>query len=161
MDLSQKKEILIAMGDHLDGIDNVEERNEAGFNRVDKDRWQMVRGDCRQMAWVLRKYERQLVVAFGQEQYDAVFAEDLVAERRPEAMVCVTVENSLVLFRLRGKTQLFDQFREVQARYGLTYKAQYGACAVAISDMPHFDFQGFKNALQEIGFCVASLRKKS
>lgn len=236
MDVNQKIQVLVAMGSYLDGIDNVEERNWVGFNRPDKDRWPVVSGNFQGMAQILGKYRRQLVKAFGEEQYDAVFG-DFVPERplltptvkefevhwhlhgfvrrsseynqvlraygiydgrikvarmsefdfdafraalsdldidvvdlpelpkvpdepKETATLTTTVVHEaapLVLFRLQGKTDNWNRFRDLQSQYGLTYMSDYGACVVAVSDMPTFDFSGFKSALGEIGIALQDL----
>lgn len=67
-------ETLLAMGDYLDGIDDVRERNDAGFNRFDKQAWPGRRGRTAGMQKLLAKYTRQLTERFGAEACECLTA---------------------------------------------------------------------------------------
>lgn len=76
MELKQTTvEKLQKFGDYLNGIDDVRERNDAGFNQPDKMRWPHIRNHGAMMGVVLRKYRRQLSGAFGVEEFDSVFSD--------------------------------------------------------------------------------------
>lgn len=74
---------LLDIGRHLDQIDNVQEQNSIGFNKIDKNRWSMLihsLGDVDNeqtrkkvvgiMRSILRKYKRQIHNTFGEEEYE-------------------------------------------------------------------------------------------
>jgi superfamily II DNA or RNA helicase len=86
------REALISMGDMLDGTDEVREQNDIGFNKADKSSWQHVRGDTRAMAFLLRKYEKQLQARGMTEEWKSVAWTDLLSnegEARAARDACV------------------------------------------------------------------------
>jgi SWI/SNF-related matrix-associated actin-dependent regulator 1 of chromatin subfamily A len=69
---SEEKDLLIQMGNYLDGIDNVIEKNDVGFNRTDKQYWPYNVGNVNKMKKSLKKYKRQLSAHFGEEIYNSI-----------------------------------------------------------------------------------------
>lgn len=61
-------ETMIRLGDALDATDDVQERNQIGFNKPDKMIWRLVRGEPEAMLVCLYKYQRQLKERFGEEE---------------------------------------------------------------------------------------------
>jgi len=67
-----EKELLTSMGDRLDGIDCVMEKNDKGFNKFDKSIWSRARGNIFAMKVTLKKYRGQLSSYFGEEAYNSI-----------------------------------------------------------------------------------------
>ena len=72
LSFSEELEILTKFGDFLDGIDDVQELNDAGFNKIDKDRWPIGRGHVGVMKMILAKYKGQLIRTFGIESFRVI-----------------------------------------------------------------------------------------
>lgn len=67
METERQKSLLVWLGDQLDATDNVQEKNDIGFNQADKFNWKYVRGDEAAMKSLLYKYRKQLTSRFGAE----------------------------------------------------------------------------------------------
>lgn len=92
---------LVRFGDYLDSIDEVREKNEAGFNLIDKGRWHRIRGDAFAMTKALYKYRRQLSGAF-QEAEETLSRARVVLEKMLQGKPVV----SLIEVNSRWGTQL-------------------------------------------------------
>lgn len=137
----QEVEFLTRMGDFLDGVDEVRERNEAGFNMIDKFRWPLYRGHGLMMARVLRKYRRQLVGQFGESV-------DPILDKAPEhTTVAVERRNTSwgtsAYFKVVGRlsTEQFNSYRTVLKAKGCWFNAESKEWYVPAKSMESFDFK--------------------
>jgi hypothetical protein len=133
------------MGDYLYSIDNVKERNDAGFNRIDKDRWLSVRNNPNYMADVLKKYRRQLSSRFG-EAFEVVTEFALIHDTRLE----IVTDSDYVAFRLIGRTEHFNEFKATQREFGMHYKPELGCCIVYRDEIPSFDLESFRSKMSDL-----------
>ena len=64
--------ILVKFGAWLNSIDNCEELNGAGFNKLDKSNWHYIdHADDLDLKRMLKKYKKQLVSEFGNYEFKA------------------------------------------------------------------------------------------
>ncbi len=151
-------EMLVRCGDFLDGIDEVRERNEAGFNMLDKARWPLYRGHALMMARVLRKYRRQLVGQFGQ-------AVNPILDRAPEhTTVAVERRNTKwgpsAYFKVVGKldSDQFNSYRLLLKDKGCWFNGDSKEWYVPAQSMAGFDFKAlFMSLVDRVKVEVAEI----
>jgi SWI/SNF-related matrix-associated actin-dependent regulator 1 of chromatin subfamily A len=167
-----KIDSLMEMGSHLDGIDLVQERNDAGFNKIDKQRWSYLAWELRnltpeqrktyipQLKSILKKYKRQLSNAFGAEQYEHTGLSDATMHivdpvRHPRWQ---TIQLPLKSDGRLGKEQ-FNKYLALQREFGLKgARDENGGFVWFIprESEAGFDWNKYGNKLHEIGIQLES-----
>ena len=128
---SKSIEILIQMGDYLDGIDNVMEENFAGFNRYDKGAWPHVRGNSYKMYQLLYKYRRQLEGRFGE------LATQTFDQKPPEAiaMAISTLDKDAMAVSGVDLGESFNAYIQVHRENGFRWDAAHKQWVISLGKL--------------------------
>lgn len=151
---------LIEFGTFLDGVDNVREKNDAGFNRLDKRTWPGARtsGRAEVMARVLHKYGRQLRANYGDEAVDSAFSGfDITAA--PQIVPALDMERKRIVFELRGflGRDKFSTYVAAQKAAGLWFDGVSKLWYLALSRADQFDGAQYAEAMLAQGFEVEDI----
>lgn len=168
-------EMLIWFGDQLDATDEVQEKNDIGFNQADKCNWQYVRGNENAMKSLLYKYRKQLSSRFGADKVDEIdwtLPEDPKASiqsakrdsKRESNINNVTAEVSVSLesrgfgLRLNSNGRLDSDRFQAFIGYVKQAKARCEASRNFLWTVGFdFDFDAFKKHLAPYGITVGEI----
>jgi SWI/SNF-related matrix-associated actin-dependent regulator 1 of chromatin subfamily A len=160
--------LLVKMGDYLYGIDQVQERNDVGFNQGDYLGWPRARGNAQAMAQTLKKYlNTQLVPVFGEDAQKAV-EENLSSDEMVDVAVTGLPVITPVLKVLDARygaslvmehegsipTIIRNKYINVNKSHGLWWDRALDRNYVPAKDIAAFDFESYKSDLEAIGFSV-------
>jgi len=161
-------QLLIKMGDYLYNIDQVQERNHAGFNQGDYLGWPRVRGHAQQMAATLKKYlKTQLLPVFGEDARAAVEGTYAADEQMTVAVVSnITITPTFIVLDARYGASLVMQHEGaipalIRAKYvaaskhlGLWWDRSLDRNYVPSVNLSKFDFSAYKAEITALGFVV-------
>lgn len=156
MDKKVAIEKLIEMGDYLQGIDTVRERNESGFNQYDWVRWNTARGNGEKMAHILRKYRKsQLIPTFG--DVTEIFA--LFPDTPMIRFDVQQLYGSVAILNNFLPKDKFEEFRNICKTAGCWWDSANRNWFIPGKNVQEFDFDALSKQLIEIGFEVISFKK--
>lgn len=140
-----EKDLLVKFGDSLDGIDDVRELNDMGFNKFDKGVWPRCRGNVFGMKKVLRKYKRQLTDSFGDEfssiDWDAKVPDYFIIPTRVNGGIAMVLNGRLDKIKFQEYLNIHRGFKSNGMRFnGESWIAPFS-----------FDFESYKNSMANLG----------
>lgn len=155
---SNKLEVLQSMGDWLDsiteGVGEVWERNNAGFNMVDKMRWSRYRDHESAASSILFKYRRQLQSKYGDSIGDVT---KCFTEFKTKPFVYPLIKKNqwgpLVAFKVfKMPPEYFDKYRITCKSAGMWWDGIEKCWFVPSRSLHGFDFKSLMIAITDIGF---------
>jgi hypothetical protein len=149
MDTQMQKSmaLLVWLGDQLDATDDVQEKNDIGFNQADKCNWHYVRGDENAMKSLLYKYRKQLAARFGSDKVDEI---DWTLPENPKESIQTAKEASRQKVQAaRAKSKLAVNIQQVQAEVAVNLEPRgYGLKMNSSGRLGYDRFQAFVGYLK-------------